>query len=190
MRRYGEAQYFVAPMLPPMSTARSKRCPGKISLTGLSSRGKTLRPGGGSTIPMPSFRGSRFVSPIADTRALCGSRVTRSSRKTRPGERWATAISRRKGEAAPGGGEIRNGALTLAEARRKAREWLNLISRGIDPKVEEERRRAESRRRQVNTFASVASDFLDRHASKLAKSAEAERIIKGEFVKHWGVRPI
>jgi hypothetical protein len=42
----------------------------------------------------------------------------------------------------------------------------------------------------VNTFASVASDFLDRHASKLAKSAEAERIIKGEFVKHWGVRPI
>jgi integrase len=96
----------------------------------------------------------------------------------------------KKGEVAPGGEEVRNGALTLAEARRKAREWLDLISRGIDPKVEEERRRAEARRRQVNTFASVALDFLDRHASKLAKSAEAERIIKGEFVKRWGVRPI
>src|ERR1700730_4234105 len=40
-------------------------------------------------------------------------------------------------EIAAGRREIRHGALTLAEARQKAREWLDLISRGIDPKVEE-----------------------------------------------------
>src|SRR6266851_2051725 len=34
------------------------------------------------------------------------------------------------GEAIVSGG-IRHGALTLAEARQKAREWLDLISRGI-----------------------------------------------------------
>jgi integrase len=88
------------------------------------------------------------------------------------------------------GREIRHGALTLAEARRKAREWLDLISRGIDPKIEEERQKAAARRLQANTFAAVAADFLDQHAVKLAKSAEAERIIKGEFVKRWGARPI
>jgi integrase len=95
----------------------------------------------------------------------------------------------KKGETAPSG-KIGNGALTLAEARGKAREWLDLISQGIDPKVEEERRRAAQQRRQANTFAAVAADFLDRHASKLAKSGEAERIVKGEFVKRWGTRPI
>jgi hypothetical protein len=62
----------------------------------------------------------------------------------------------KKGEVATGW-EIRHGALTLAEARRKAREWLDLISRGIDPRVEEERQRAAQQRRQANTFAAVAA---------------------------------
>jgi integrase len=86
--------------------------------------------------------------------------------------------------------EIRNGALTLAEARAKAREWLDLIGRGIDPRVDEERQRATAQRQQVNTFATVAGEFLERHGKRLAKSAEAERIIEGEFVKRWGARPI
>jgi integrase len=95
----------------------------------------------------------------------------------------------KKGEASAGR-EIRNGALTLAEARRKGREWLDLISRGIDPKVEEERQRAAQRQRQANTFGAVASDFLERHASKLSKSAEATKIIEREFINRWGSRPV
>ena len=59
--------------------------------------------------------------------------------------------------------EIRNGALTLAEARAKAREWLDLIGRGIDPRIEEERQRARARRQQANSFAAVAAAFLERH---------------------------
>jgi integrase len=82
------------------------------------------------------------------------------------------------------------GAVTLEQARQKAREWLDLISRGIDPRVEEDRRKAAARRSQANTFAAVAADFLDQHAVKLAKAKEAERIIKGEFVKRWAARPI
>ncbi len=81
-------------------------------------------------------------------------------------------------------------ALPLDQARDKARAWIELIQKGIDPKVEEERRKAASRRLQANTFAAVASDFLDQHAIKLAKSVEVERIIKGEFVKRWATRPI
>jgi integrase len=86
--------------------------------------------------------------------------------------------------------ELRHGALTLAEAREKAREWLDLISRGIDPKIEEARQKTAAQRRQANTFGAVAADFLDRHVRNLAKKQEADRIIKGEFVKRWGSRPI
>src|SRR6266480_1508098 len=82
------------------------------------------------------------------------------------------------------------GAITLDQARHKARAWLELIRRGIDPKVEESRRRAAAQRRQLNSFAAVAAEFLERHASGLKKSTEAKRIIEGEFVKRWGPRPI
>ena len=44
------------------------------------------------------------------------------------------------------------GAITLDQARQKAREWLGLIAKGIDPKVEEARQRATIQRRQINTF--------------------------------------
>jgi integrase len=85
-------------------------------------------------------------------------------------------------------GEV--GAITLDQARQKARGWLELIGKGIDPKAEEARRRAEAQRRQVNTFDAVATEFLERHASGLKKSDEAKRIIEGEFIKRWGARPI
>src|SRR5215831_3490230 len=54
------------------------------------------------------------------------------------------------------------GALTLEAARAKARQWLDLIARGIDPaaQVEEERRKRE--RERATTFAAVVTDYLDR----------------------------
>jgi integrase len=85
-------------------------------------------------------------------------------------------------------GEV--GAITLKQARQKARGWLELIGRGIDPRVEEARQRADAQRRQLNSFAAVAGEFLERHASGLKKSAEAKRIIETEFVRRWGPRPI
>jgi integrase len=82
------------------------------------------------------------------------------------------------------------GALTLAEARQKAREWLQLIARGVDPQIAEERQRAAQLRRQANTFAAVAADFIERHAKKLAKADDAETVIEREFTSRWGPRPI
>jgi len=128
------------------------------------------------------------------------------------------------------------GALTLDQARRKARAWLEMIGHGIDPRVDEARKRAEAQRRQLNSFGAVAAEFLDRHVKGSAylelerrakllrekepqfddrralarifadpenrelvrrsrqegivKKAEAERIINGEFVERWEVRPI
>jgi integrase len=79
--------------------------------------------------------------------------------------------------------------LSLATARTKARGWLELIDRGVDPSVEGARLRAENTHRQVVTFAAVAEEFLARHASKLAHAAEARRIVRGEFVARWGARP-
>ena len=95
-----------------------------------------------------------------------------------------------EGEAAPPPGEpITHGALTLAEARDKARRWLDLIGRGIDPRVQEARDRAAQERAQEATFGKVAGEFLTRHAAKLAHGDKARRIVEGEFVKRWGVRP-
>jgi integrase len=67
---------------------------------------------------------------------------------------------------------------------------LELIGRGIDPKIQEARERAAVQRRQLTGFGAVATEFLDRHASGLRKSAEAKRIIEREFIKRWGSRPI
>ena len=82
------------------------------------------------------------------------------------------------------------GVLTLAETRDKAREWLLLISKGVDPKIEDERIKAEAKRRQDTTFGAVAADFLDRHAVNLEKAKEVRAIIEGEFIKRWKNRPI
>jgi integrase len=82
------------------------------------------------------------------------------------------------------------GAMTLDQARIKARRWLELIAAGVDPRIDEERLRVVALRRQANTFAAVATDFLDRHATGLRKEKEARTIIEREFVKRWGARPI
>jgi integrase len=83
---------------------------------------------------------------------------------------------------------VGNGALTLAEARDKARLWLDMMARGIDPAVDAERQRAEAQRQQAATFASLWSLFEANHTSKLAKAEEARRA-GAAFCKLWGARP-
>ena len=52
------------------------------------------------------------------------------------------------------------GEITLEAARSKARQWLELVARGIDPaaQVEEERRKRERARRA--TFGAVVEDYI------------------------------
>jgi integrase len=82
------------------------------------------------------------------------------------------------------------GALTLEKAREKARVWLDLINRGIDPQFEEERQRQATLRQQENSFATVAEQFIKRHVSKTRKAAIVERELRREFIARWGARPI
>lgn len=133
------------------------------------------------------------------------------------------------------------GAVTLDRARQRARDWLDLIRQGKDPKIEEARQKALELRRLSITFEAIAEAFIERYvkgrsyveleqlASKLrhsnpklddaqafkavctdpkhrhlvsrlklgpkegegiVKKDEAIHIIRTEFVKRWGARPV
>ncbi len=76
------------------------------------------------------------------------------------------------------------GAVTLADARQKAQDWLKLIEGGKDPAREIQRQRE-------NSFASVAEKFIAYiHRQKLRTAADMERNLRKTFVEEWGARPI
>jgi integrase len=52
------------------------------------------------------------------------------------------------------------GALSLEAARKKARAWLELIARNIDPAKEVERERREQERKQRTTFAAMVEGYI------------------------------
>ena len=82
------------------------------------------------------------------------------------------------------------GAITLADARQKAQDWLKLIEVGKDPANEIERQRTLEVRRQENSFAAVADDFIKDKLAGERKGAEVERDIRRVFIPAWGKRPI
>ena len=51
-------------------------------------------------------------------------------------------------------------AIGLADAREKARKWIALIERGVDPQADDERQRLAEMRKRENSFASIAEDFI------------------------------
>jgi integrase len=76
------------------------------------------------------------------------------------------------------------GAITLADARQTAQDWLKLIKAGKDPAREIQRQRE-------NSFASVAEKFIAYiHRQKLRTAATMERNLRQTFVEEWGARPI
>jgi len=102
----------------------------------------------------------------------------------------ATVYVRPKDDEKPKDGEkpLIAGALSLSEARERARSWLDMLSRGIDPVAEAKRVRGENRRRI--TFAELRDEHIRLHwkRQKLAKAGEAERLLKREFAA-WEKRP-
>jgi integrase len=89
------------------------------------------------------------------------------------------------------------GAIGLADARDKARGWLQVIGRGKDPAFEEERlARAEAKKRE-NTFESVAESFITEWVigpkpdkPRQRKHKVVARAIRNHFIEKWGKRPI
>jgi integrase len=90
----------------------------------------------------------------------------------------------------------RVGALSLQAARIKARTWLELIGEGKDPAIEETRIEQENLRRQKNTFAAVAEEYIDRvvigdpKRPRQRKGPEVAREIRRVFIPIWGGLPI
>jgi integrase len=90
----------------------------------------------------------------------------------------------------------RVGALSLQDARIKARKWLELIGEGKDPAIEERRIEQENLRRQKNTFAAVAEEYIDRvvigdpKRPRQRKGPEVAREIRRVFIPIWGALPI
>lgn len=81
-------------------------------------------------------------------------------------------------------------AMTLGDAREKARTWRTLVKQGIDPALVEEKARAEALRKQENTFSSVAEDWFKDKLPSERKGPEVERDVRGQFIAAWGKRPI
>jgi integrase len=82
------------------------------------------------------------------------------------------------------------GELTLEAARTKARHWLELLRKGIDPDAEQHRERQAQLRKQKNSFDAVADEFIKRHVSKTRKATIVERELRREFIDRWSGRPI
>jgi integrase len=85
------------------------------------------------------------------------------------------------------------GELSLTEAREKAREWLALIKRGIDPSAEIERQRQAAieaeRAAKVATFEAAFSSYVTRKASKLKTGRTIENELR-RVCAPWMQRPL
>jgi integrase len=82
------------------------------------------------------------------------------------------------------------GELTLEQARNKARSWLELLGRGIDPRIEIERQQAAELRTQATTFAAVAEKFITEKLPGERRGRDAELHLRRVFIPRWGKRPI
>src|SRR5262249_15629384 len=82
------------------------------------------------------------------------------------------------------------GAISLAEARDKARAWLTQIKAGVDPKVAAARGRRAALVAATNTFEAVAESFIARQLPKQRRGYVVERILHREVLPAWKNRPI
>ena len=72
----------------------------------------------------------------------------------------------------------RSGAITLKEAREKARAWIELGLQGKHPLEEEKARRAAERAKQGVPFRTVAEDFIARQVVGQRRGANDGREIR------------
>jgi integrase len=85
------------------------------------------------------------------------------------------------------------GAIELPDARKKARQWLELIERGIDPSVKEaaeaEAQRVETLRRTRNTHRVVWDQYVALRLSQTRDCDERKRLIEREAMPHLEALP-
>jgi integrase len=89
------------------------------------------------------------------------------------------------------------GAMSLSKARDKAKAWLELIEKGVDPEAEKERLKIDAQRKRQNSFRTIAEAYVaeavigpDPDRPRQRKAAEVKRNIEKEFITIWGGRPV
>src|SRR5258705_1708442 len=65
--------------------------------------------------------------------------------------------------------------LSLEDAREKARDWLALIRKGRDPRIEEGRPREAELRKHATLFGAVAEDFIRHKLPRERRGADVQR---------------
>jgi integrase len=88
------------------------------------------------------------------------------------------------------------GAMSLEKARAKAKAWLELIDKRVDPQAEEERLKIEEQRKRENSFRMVAESYIEKvvigpdpDRPLQRKADEVKRNVENEFIAIWGGRP-
>jgi integrase len=83
------------------------------------------------------------------------------------------------------------GAISLADARERARQWHELLQRGIDPAAELEREKGEAARKRNDTIAALAETYL---ASQVVGKMRSEKRTIDNFrnilIPLFGHRPV
>jgi len=93
------------------------------------------------------------------------------------------------------GGKLRRDTLgpypriTLAIARQKARDALELVGGGTDPRTVKATTDAAAARQQAETVDALAERFIARHASQ-RRWGELERVLRRDVVPQWTGRPV
>jgi len=83
------------------------------------------------------------------------------------------------------------GAITLQAAREKARAWLELLGRGIDPAGEVERERQEHDRKRNDTIAALAETYLATQvAGKMRTEVRIVYSFRDILIPLFGHRPV
>ena len=140
---------------------------------------ETLKP----AAPKPGATGRRFVMD-AEVTGL-GVKVTET------GSRSYVLIKRFPGFKHPAPRQLGScDVLSLEEAREKARDWLKLIARGVDPAQHERELQQAAARKRENSFAAVAEDFFREKLAGERQGRDVERDMRKEFVAAWSKRPI
>lgn len=132
----------------------------------------------------PAAAGQRYIAHDALVPGL-GVRVTSSGHRTFVlGARYPGSNHFKRREL----GEV--GAITLAAARDKAREWLALIKAGRDPREVERAAAAGAQIQMATTFAVVSEEFFKRHLKGKRKARTVEYEFRRELIPVFGPRPI
>lgn len=84
-------------------------------------------------------------------------------------------------------------ALSLYDAREKARGTARLVAEGKDPRVLAAEARQQQDAERANTFGACAADFLTNYVERRLRAStqrEYRRILTGPDTRYWGDKPI